>query len=184
MTMRAALHLIELLPSRAVLHSLLRSQQQPKWTKTVVQYSSLCSDSEERLALLPGNGASRISSRSSGYTARGSQTPDLGTVRESAGSRGFFLHGRSTSRAAHPLQPVGVVLSTGRATQLSSCAASFDAAEKANGRPAGMAKRLADNAAQPSTLPGAAAQPVSACPFCSDLHAPLSRARYVAPARV
>ena len=130
MTMRAALHLIELLPSRAVLHSLHRSQQQPTWTKTVVQYSSLCSDSEERLALLPGNGASRISSRSSGYTARGSQTPDLGTVRESAGSRGFFLHGRSTSRAAHPLQPVGVVLSTGRATQLSSCAASFGAAEK------------------------------------------------------
>ena len=103
MTLRAVLHHIELLPSRAVLHSLLRSQQQPKWTKTVVQYSSLCSDSEERLALLPGNGASRISSRSSGYTARGSQTPDLGTVRESAGSRGFFLHGRSTSRAAHLL---------------------------------------------------------------------------------
>ena len=178
--MRAALHLIELLPCRALLHSLFRCQQQPKWTKTVVQYSSLCSASEERLALLPGNGASRISSRSSrssGYTARGSQTPDLGTVRESAGSRGFFLHGRSTSRAAHPLQPVGVVLSTGRATQLSSCAASFDAAEKANGRPARMAKRLADNAAQPSTLLGAAAQPVSACPFCGDLHAPLSRAR-------
>ena len=107
--MRAALHLIELLPSRAVLRSLLRFQQQPKWTKTVVAYSSLCSDSEERLALLPGNGASRISSRSSGYTARGSQTPVLRTVRESADSRGFFLHGRSTSRAAHLLSksPMG-----------------------------------------------------------------------------
>ena len=78
---------------------------------------------------LPDHDASRVSSRSSVHTVTGSQTPDLGTVRESAGSRGSFLHGRSTSRAAHPLQPVGVVLSTGRATQLSSCAASFDAAE-------------------------------------------------------
>ena len=69
---------------------------------TFFQHSSLRSDSEERLVLLPGNGASRISSRSSRHTATGSQTPDLGTVRESAGSRGFFLHGRSTSRAAHP----------------------------------------------------------------------------------
>ena len=33
--MHAALHLIELLPFRAVLHRLLRSQQQPKWTRTV-----------------------------------------------------------------------------------------------------------------------------------------------------
>ena len=174
-----------------MLHSLLRSQQQPKWTRTVgsklkeeirrfrpkwtrnvgsklkedfwrfwnaVQTSyyfprpSLRSDGEERSALLQGNGASRISSRSSGYKARGSQTPDLGTVRESAGSRGFFLHGRSPSCAAHPLQPAGVVLSTGRAAQFSSCVASFDAANTANGRPARTAKRLADNAAQPSTL--------------------------------
>ena len=52
---------------------------------------------------LPGHAASRVSSRSSGHTATGSQTPDLGTVREAADSRGYALHGRSTSRAAHLL---------------------------------------------------------------------------------
>ena len=52
---------------------------------------------------LPGHAASRVSSRSSGHTATGSQTPDLGTVREAADSRGYALHGRSTSRPAHLL---------------------------------------------------------------------------------
>ena len=81
------------------------------WNAVRTSYSfprpSLRSDSEESSALLPGHGASRISSRSSGHTATGSQTPDLGTVREAADSRRYVPHRLSCSRAAHPLR-VGV----------------------------------------------------------------------------